>query len=129
MYYWKNEIEHIDMNDIDPELIYELAASRAQQFGGSIDDEMSCIYNVFKVEDHSILASLLEAWWKKKGMDPCDDVTGYLETRDGFYFVTGCGYALFDCDLLGGNGNGEAESAFTDFVEQSITIDADGPSR
>lgn len=30
----------------------------------------------------------------------------------GFGFSTGCGYAIFDADLLGGNGDGTAERRF-----------------
>lgn len=32
----------------------------------------------------------------------------------GFGFSTGCGYAIFDADLLGGNGDGKAERRFTE---------------
>ena len=32
----------------------------------------------------------------------------------GFGFSTGCGYAIFDADLLGGNGDGTAERRFED---------------
>lgn len=33
--------------------------------------------------------------------------------KDGsIHFTTGCGYAIFDADLLGGNGDGTAERNF-----------------
>ena len=32
----------------------------------------------------------------------------------GFGFGTGCGYAIFDADLLGGNGDGTTERRFED---------------
>ena len=35
--------------------------------------------------------------------------------KDGtIHFTTGCGYAIMDADLLGGNGDGRAERAFND---------------
>ena len=35
--------------------------------------------------------------------------------KDGtVHFTTGCGYAIFDADLLGGNGDGMAERRFND---------------
>lgn len=35
--------------------------------------------------------------------------------KDGtIHFTTGVGYAIFDADLLGGNGDGAAERAFND---------------
>ena len=35
--------------------------------------------------------------------------------KDGtIHFTTGCGYAIFDADLLGGNGDGMAERRFND---------------
>lgn len=38
---------------------------------------------------------------------------------DGWmYYVTGCGYATIDRDLLGGSGGGLTEAAFTKYVEE-----------
>ena len=40
-------------------------------------------------------------------------IRSYRAHKDGgFGFSTGCGYAIFDSDLLGGNGDGTAERRF-----------------
>lgn len=40
-------------------------------------------------------------------------IRGYRSHKSGgFGFSTGCGYAIFDDDLLGGNGDGKAERRF-----------------
>ena len=47
--------------------------------------------------------------------DDVSKIRSFRKHKDGgFGFSTGGGYAIFDSDLLGGNGDGTAESQFED---------------
>lgn len=49
-------------------------------------------------------------------------IRGYRSHKSGgFGFSTGCGYAIFDDDLLGGNGDGTAERRFEDETGYTIS--------
>ena len=49
-------------------------------------------------------------------------IRGYRRHKSGgFGFSTGCGYAIFDDDLLGGNGDGTAERRFEDETGYTIS--------
>lgn len=55
----------------------------------------------------------IESWLEGQGKTLGDAVRGIRYRKNGsFSFVTGGGYAIFDADLLGGNGDGRAESKF-----------------
>ena len=124
-YNWKDDI--IDVTDTDDlDLFYAVSENVVDkdEYGEykdrdrdeAINEFMSNIINLFKIEKKSKLYKYLLEWYgsKEKMLDNVRDV---YETSDAIYFVTGSGYSLFDNDLLGGNADGTTEKKFSEFVD------------
>lgn len=58
---------------------------------------------------------LVRAWLESEGRDPAEAVRKYrVNKRGNVTFKHGCGYAILDADLFGGNGDGTTERRFRD---------------
>ena len=127
-YNWKDDI--IDISDTDDlDLVYNIADNIVTQdkygdFEGrdhdeAVNEEMSNFINIFKINKSSRLYKLLLDWYgSKEKLD--DNVRDIYETNDSIYFITGCNYAIYDKDLLGGDGDGTTQRKFDDFVDGKL---------
>ena len=102
MYNWKNDI--IDIDELDDELRYELYYNCGE------DDAI----NVFMIEKNTKLYDYLEKWYD---YNSSAYIRSCVEYDDYITFATGCNYAIFDNDLLNGNGNGNAEKVFNAYID------------
>ena len=121
VYNWKDDVEDVEATEANDDIWYAVAENMCEkepdEYGEDPYEVMSNIINLFKVSKRSRLYKYLLKWYgsEEKLLDNVRDV---YETNDAIYFVTGCGYAIFDADLLGGNADGETERKFNDFVSK-----------
>lgn len=121
VYNWKDDIEDIEATEANDDIWYAVAENMCEkepdEYGSDPYEVMSNIINLFKVPKRSRLYKYLIKWFgsEEKLLSEVRDV---YETNDAIYFVTGCGYAIFDADLLGGNADGETERKFDQFVRE-----------
>lgn len=81
----------------------------------AIDEEAADIIGLWYIDEDSRLYHALEDWYGERGEDMAESVRDAFEDRGRLFFVTGVGYAIFDADLLGGNGDGETRREFDRF--------------
>jgi len=66
---------------------------------------------------------VVREWMQGRGMELEDVARRPRRNKRGhFTFATGCGYAVVDADLLGGNGSGEVEREFNNATGRYISI-------
>lgn len=137
-YYWREDI--LDVTDdapSDQEVVWEgdeqmeifrRAAEAIVEENGedyydvdydeAVEEEMCDIIGLWAIDTDSKLYDLLLEWYDNSVDKMMKSV------RDSFYwenylmFVTGCGYAIWSADLLGGSADGRAEQEFNDFVRE-----------
>lgn len=83
-----------------------------------IEHLMNCKhYEVFPA--NGMLADLLRIWFGAQGKKIEDAATCCTTTSDGEWYIWahGGGYNVWDCDLFGGNGDGQARRAFERWVD------------
>ena len=128
-YNWRDDIEDMteDNSEESYELFYRVAENMVDkdEYGEYADrdrdecisEEASNIIGLWKISKRSRLYKYLLKWYgsEEKLLDNVRDV---LDTPNAIYFVTGCGYSIFDADLLGGNANGEKAREFDQFVAE-----------
>lgn len=127
-YDWRDDIEEVDYNDEgNDDIFYSVAENivDTDEYGeyegrdrdDTISEVMSDIIGLYKINKRSRLYKYLLKWYgsEEKLLKSVRDV---YDTDNAIYFVTGCGYAIFDNDLLGGNADGETERKFNKFVDE-----------
>lgn len=121
---WKSEIKHSDEVAFVTDGVRREMARKAQVIDGegySLEDELDWMMamSIRAIPKSSPLYEKLEEWHgdhatlMAKARLSCED-EHYL------YFAHGGGYAVFDEDLLGGDGTGRAEKAFETFLETGV---------
>ena len=119
-YNWRDDIEEVDNTEENDELVYSFAENliATDPDYAEYDDPWEVISNIisiWKIEKRSRLYDYLLKWYgseeeMKKHIRSC------YETNNAIYFETGCGYSIFDADLLGGNADGRTADEFGRFV-------------
>lgn len=79
-------------------------------------EEMGNIIGLFAVPLDSALYDLLVEWYEDDEELLMERVRDAFTDDENLYFVTGAQYMLYDADLLGGDGNGETQKKFEEFV-------------
>lgn len=141
IYAWRRDIESVD--DCESDEVYDarraagrkIALENGPELYGfeSWDDdkldeieteEAADIIGFYRIKKDSALHVLLERFLARQGKEiegTVRDVVFYGDCwndAEYMYFVTGCGYSVFDRDLLGGNGDGLTEAAFDKYVDE-----------
>ncbi len=128
MYRWRDDI--VDLNDGDglvanflsqefADTAAWLCASRiARENDSDAQEEMANIIGLWGVSRSSKLFGLLKEWHGCDGDGLLDKVRDSVYVHGYLCFVTGCNYAIWDADLLGGSGTNEAKMRFDEFVEE-----------
>lgn len=104
--------------DVD-EAYWRSAERIAAEEGCDPCDAMDGIICLWFVAEESLLHYALERWHEERGTSLEEAVRDYVEVDEpaGFTFVTGCGYAIWSADLLGGKADGLAQREFEDFLD------------
>ena len=121
-YNWRDDIEDLSdsYNEENDQIFYEVAENMVENGdyqGYDVYEVMSDIIGLWKISKRSRLYKYLLKWYgsEEKLLANVRDV---LDKNDAIYFVTGCGYSLFDKDLLGGNADGTTARKFDAFVDK-----------
>ena len=121
-YNWRDDIEDLSdsYNEENDQIFYEVAENMVENGdykGYDVYEVMSDIIGLWKISKRSRLYKYLLKWYgsEEKLLANVRDV---LDKNDAIYFVTGCGYSLFDKDLLGGNADGTTAKKFDTFVDK-----------
>ena len=122
VYNWKDDIEDVEASEENDDIWYAVAENMCETgnndgYGSDPYEVMSNIINLFKISKRSRLYKYLLKWYGSEEKLK-SEVRDIYETNDAIYFTTGCGYAIFDADLLGGNADGNTEREFNKFVEK-----------
>ena len=122
VYNWKDDIEDVEATEENDDIWYAVAENMCETgnsdgYGSDPYEVMSNIINLFKISKRSRLYKYLLKWYGSEEKLQ-SEVRDIYETNDAIYFTTGCGYAIFDADLLGGNADGNTEREFNKFVEK-----------
>lgn len=130
-YAWRDDVveieDRLDITDEGREDIRYILAEKIVADNGEDDvysshdaavaEEAQSIIHIWCFKKDSLLALLLENWFEG---DIIPKLRYGYEDEEYYYFVSGCNYAIFDADLLGGNGNRDAELKFDVFVDNKI---------
>lgn len=82
--------------------------------------EASNIIGLWFIEEGSRLYKLLLDWYDGSKSKLMDEVRDSFEMGGRLFFVTGCGYAIWSKDLLGGSSDGQAARDFDEFVDEKL---------
>lgn len=122
VYNWRDDVEEVEATEENDDIWYAVAENMCEKgenegYGSDPYEVMSNIISLWKISKRSRLYKYLLKWYgsEEKLMDKVRDV---YETNDAIYFVTGCGYSIFDADLLGGNADGNTAREFDKFVDK-----------
>ncbi len=120
VYNWRDDVEEVEATEENDDIWYSVAENMCEKgenegYGEDPYEVMSNIISLWKVSKRSRLYKYLLKWYgsEEKLLDNVRDV---YDTNNAIYFVTGCGYSIFDADLLGGNADGTTARKFDDFV-------------
>lgn len=119
-YNWRDDIDEVENIEENDELVYAFAENLIETDPdyANYDDPwelISDIISIWKIEKRSRLYDYLLKWYgSEENMKK--HIRSFYETNNAIYFETGCGYSIFDADLLGGNADGETARAFDTFV-------------
>ena len=120
-YNWKDDIKEVEATEENDDIWYAVAENMCEtspkDYGDDPLEVMSNIIAIWKISKGSRLYKYLLKWYKSEDKLK-KKVRDIYDTRDAIYFVTGCGYSIFDADLLGGNADGTTERKFDDFVSK-----------
>ena len=86
----------------------------------AINQEASDIIHLWAIDRRSTLFDMLYKWYGSYDLLE-EHVRNMFWSGCNMYFVTGCNYAIFDKDLLGGNGDGTTKDKFLEFVEKELS--------
>ena len=127
-YNWKDDIFEVGTGEENDDIWYAVAENMCETDPESYGDDplavMSNIISVWGISKNSRLYNYLLKWYgsKEKLMKRVRDA---YETSSAIYFVTGCGYSIFDADLLGGNADGTKAKEFYKFVDSFVEEDTE----
>ena len=133
-YNWKKEVCNLenreDISSTYKDIVYnaiaEIMAEQAMsdEYGGYDDinecyndcryDVVDCVHCFRK---DSFLATLLKIW---HGDAFADKIRCLYQDSTHYYFFAGCGYDIYDADLLGGSGDGRCQKRFERWVDDVI---------
>lgn len=67
---------------------------------------------------------VVRGWYESQGIEPSGEtIRGFRVNAKGrVTFKAGVGYAVFDSDLLGGDGSGDAQNRFEDDTDAYLWI-------
>lgn len=125
---WRSEIAKVDLREdtITNHVIKNLMAQRMlddEGAGYTLEDMVSFIEqnNVRGISKDSLLYDKLVEWYGDKDT-MLDNVRYAMEDGDNLYWFHGNGYSVYDQNLLGGTGDGEAEKRFEEFLKKDLTV-------
>lgn len=119
-YNWRDDIEEVEDTEENDELVYAFAENLIETDPDYADYDdpwqiISNIISVWKIPKKSRLYDYLLKWYGSES-NMKNNIRSFYETNDAIYFETGCGYSIFDADLLGGNADGTTADEFSRFV-------------
>lgn len=120
VYNWRDDVEEVEATEENDDIWYAVAENMCETgnnegYGEDPYEVMSNIISLWKVPKRSRLYRYLLKWYGSEDKLQ-SEVRDIYETNDAIYFTTGCGYSIFDADLLGGNADGTTAKKFDDFV-------------
>ena len=119
-YNWRDDIDEVENIEENDELVYDFAEHLMETDPeyADYDDPWKIISNIiciWKINKRSRLYDYLIKWYGSEE-EMKKHIRSFYETNDAIYFETGCGYSIFDADLLGGNADGTTADEFSRFV-------------
>ena len=119
-YNWRDDIEEVEDTEENDELVYAFAENLIETDPDYADYDdpwqiISNIISIWKIPKKSRLYDYLLKWYGSES-NMKNNIRSFYETNDAIYFETGCGYSIFDADLLGGNADGTTADEFSRFV-------------
>ena len=119
-YNWRDDIEEVEDTEENDELVYAFAENLIETDPDYADYDdpwqiISNIISIWKISKKSRLYDYLLKWYGSES-NMKNNIRSFYETNDAIYFETGCGYSIFDADLLGGNADGTTADEFSRFV-------------